>query len=49
MKKGAKRGPKPEILKIEGVKWKDAIKKSFQKDKPASGWPKLTPKKISKN
>ena len=32
-------GPKPDVLKIEGD-WKDAIKKSLQKKKPAQGWPK---------
>jgi hypothetical protein len=37
----AKRGPKPELLKIEGMKWGDAVKKSFQKKKPATGWPKV--------
>jgi len=36
----AKPGPKPEVLKIEGMKWQDAVKKSFQKKKPAAGWPK---------
>jgi hypothetical protein len=33
------RGPKPEILKIEGD-WTVAIKKSLQKKRPAGGWPK---------
>jgi hypothetical protein len=32
-------GPKPDMLKIEGD-WKDAVKKSLQKKKPAQGWPK---------
>lgn len=32
-------GPKPDVLKIEGD-WKDAVKKSLQKKKPAQGWPK---------
>ena len=32
-------GPKPEILKIDGD-WKDAVKVSLQKKKPAKGWPK---------
>ena len=36
---GEKRGPKPDVLKIEGD-WQDAIKKSLQKKKPAEGWPK---------
>jgi hypothetical protein len=35
----AKPGPKPDILKIDG-NWEDAVKKSFQKKKPATGWPK---------
>jgi hypothetical protein len=35
----AKRGPKLDALKIEGD-WQDAVKKSFQKKKPAGGWPK---------
>ena len=35
------RGPKPELLKIEGD-WKDAVKKSLAKKKPADGWPKHT-------
>jgi len=34
-----KRGPQPDLLKIEG-KWEDAVKKSLGKKKPASGWPK---------
>lgn len=34
-----KPGPKPDTLKIEG-NWRDAVKTSFQKKKPASGWPK---------
>ena len=36
----AKSGPKPELYKIEGMSWQDAVKKSFQKKKPAGGWPK---------
>jgi len=35
----AKRGPKPERLKIEGD-WRAAIKKSLAKRKPPEGWPK---------
>ncbi len=35
----AKRGPKPERLKIEGD-WRAAIKKSLTKKKPLEGWPK---------
>ena len=38
-KKTTKTGPKPEVLKIEG-KWQEAVKKSFSKKKPATGWPK---------
>jgi len=34
-----KRGPKPDVYKIDG-NWEDAVKKSFQKKKPAGGWPK---------
>jgi hypothetical protein len=37
-KRGATPGPKPDTLKIEG-KWQDAVKKSFTKKKPISGWP----------
>jgi len=36
---GAKRGPKSDILKIEGD-WKDAMKRSLKKKKPPAGWPK---------
>lgn len=36
---GAKRGPKPDVLKIEG-NWQDAMKQSLQKKKPSEGWPK---------
>jgi hypothetical protein len=35
-----KRGPKPEVLKIKGVDWKEAVKRSFEKKKPQDGWPK---------
>ncbi len=38
-KKRAKPGPKADILKLEGD-WKDAVKKSLEKKKPAEGWPK---------
>jgi hypothetical protein len=34
-----KRGPKADLLKIDGD-WKDAVKKSLAKKKPAAGWPK---------
>jgi hypothetical protein len=33
------RGPKPDLLKIDGD-WKKAVKKSLSKKKPATGWPK---------
>jgi hypothetical protein len=33
------RGPTPDLLKIVG-NWKDAVKISLQKKKPAEGWPK---------
>ena len=36
------RGPKPDLLKIDGD-WKDAVKKSLAKKKPAVGWPKEKP------
>lgn len=45
-KRKAKPGPEAERLVIEG-NWKDAIKKAFKKEKPASGWPKPEPKKKS--
>jgi len=32
-------GPKPDVLKLKG-NWKNAVKKSLQKKKPAEGWPK---------
>ena len=37
--KKAKRGPKPDTLKIDG-NWQDAVKKSLEKKKPVGGWPK---------
>jgi hypothetical protein len=37
-KNSAKRGRKPDVLKIEG-NWKDAMKKSLSKKKPPEGWP----------
>jgi hypothetical protein len=37
-KRGAKRGPKPEILKLDGD-WHDLMKQSLQKKKPKDGWP----------
>jgi hypothetical protein len=35
-----KPGPKPDLYKIEGMTWQDAVKRSLQKKKPAGGWPK---------
>jgi len=35
------RGPKPDLLKIDGD-WQDAVKKSLAKKKPVTGWPKET-------
>jgi hypothetical protein len=35
----AKRGPKEEVLKIEGD-WQTAVKRSLTVKKPARGWPK---------
>ena len=32
-------GPKPDALKLDGD-WRDAVKKSLEKKKPAMGWPK---------
>jgi hypothetical protein len=37
--KKAPPGPKPDLLKID-KDWKDAVKDSFTKKKPATGWPK---------
>ncbi len=36
---GKKPKAKMEFLELEG-NWKDAIQKSFQKQKPKEGWPK---------
>jgi hypothetical protein len=38
-KKKAAPGPKAERLKLKG-NWKDLVKKSLSKKKPAEGWPK---------
>jgi hypothetical protein len=35
----AKRGPKAEVLKLDGD-WRQNVKKAMQKPKPAGGWPK---------
>jgi hypothetical protein len=32
-------GPKPGLLKIDSG-WEEAVKKSLEKKKPATGWPK---------
>lgn len=32
-------GPPPDILKLEG-EWREAVRRSLQKKKPADGWPK---------
>jgi len=37
--KKAAPGPKPDKLNLEG-NWRDAMKKSLDKKKPAQGWPK---------
>jgi len=37
-KQRATPGPKADTLKIEGD-WRDAVKKSLKKKKPAQGWP----------
>ena len=34
-----KRGPKPDLLKLEGD-WGEAVKKTLAKKKPSGGWPK---------
>jgi hypothetical protein len=35
----AKRGPKPETLKLSG-NWEKLVEKSLKKKKPPEGWPK---------
>jgi hypothetical protein len=32
--------PKPELFKIEGMTWKQAVKKSLWEKKSAGDWPK---------
>jgi len=39
MSKRSTPGPKPAVLKIRG-NWKNAVRQSLQKKKPAEGWPK---------
>jgi hypothetical protein len=38
-RKGAKRGPKEDRLKLEGD-WKDLMRRSLRKKRPPEGWPK---------
>jgi hypothetical protein len=38
-KEKASPGPKADRLKLQG-NWKDLVKKSLSKKKPAEGWPK---------
>jgi hypothetical protein len=38
-RKGAKRGPKPEHLKID-MDWEKAMSIAMKKKKPMTGWPK---------
>jgi hypothetical protein len=38
-RKGAKRGPKEDRLKLDGD-WKDAMRRSLDKKKPEGGWPR---------
>ena len=45
-KEKAKRGPKPETVKIEGD-WESAIDKALAKKRPKDGWPKEKPAKKS--
>lgn len=42
-----KPGPVPEVLKLDG-NWKDAMRKSLEKKKPADGWPAPAQKKSRK-
>jgi hypothetical protein len=44
-----RRGPEPEILRIEGIDWKDAVKKSLEKKPPLEGWPKPESKRKKKD
>lgn len=37
--RGEMRGPKPDLLKIEGD-WKAAMKTALNKKRPPQGWPK---------
>jgi len=46
--KTKQRGPKAETLVIEGIDWKEAVKRSFEKEKPSKGWPTVESKKKSR-
>jgi hypothetical protein len=48
-KPSKKRGPVPDVLKIGGVGWKDAMKTALGKKKPPEGWPKPEPKRKKKS
>ena len=37
-KLGVRRGPKPDLLKLDGD-WRELMKQSLQKKKPKDGWP----------
>jgi len=37
--KNRKRGPKSNLLKIDG-EWQRAVNKALKKEKPKEGWPK---------
>jgi hypothetical protein len=39
MAKKRKRGPKTELLKVNG-NWESAVNKALMKKKPKKGWPK---------
>ena len=41
---GAPPGPPPDVLKLEGD-WREAVRRSVEKKKPARGWPKPPKKK----
>ena len=34
-----KRGPRPKVIRADGVSWQDAMKHALKKPKPAEGWP----------
>jgi hypothetical protein len=39
-----KRGPKPEVLKIQGD-WEKAVDKALKKKRPPGGWPRSKPRR----